>query len=424
MRKCVLEAAICTLFTLVLAFGAISCGDNNIPEDEIGENATLNHDNQSGNHEDNTNQSNNLQNDNSSTNGNENHLDENNQSDGNQDSNQTVNNSDSEYNEDQNNIQNGHLNGDQNSDQNNLNGNLNDNQSENGDISDNGTLSNNNSNASNNSNNSNSNNSTNGDINNSDNNSVPDIEPDINADANNSSSNGQDNPNNNDGNDETPTTQYDHVGFASSQKWALYSLDQRSKDVWYYHAYKDTEYPTDKVEVSIWEHYNAPTTPGEYSINQSDMTYEDCGFCVRIGLNCELDPSTQADVCQRWFMPIMSGSYNINSLGKEEGSSFELRLIDTELQEVYIESTDSSISTTPVADGENWFFKEYIISEQITMPSNNLDDGSYYDDGGYYDDGYGDDGSYDDGGYYDDGYGDDGSYNDGGYYDDDCYGST
>ena len=188
--------------------------------------------------------------------------------------------------------------------------------------------------------------------------------------SNNSINNTNNNAENNSNNitNNSANSDCDNSGFQTRKKYAAYYIRQNRTGVWFFHGFQKTEYPSSKIELSLWEAYGAPDEPGTYEFNERETTYEDCGVCLRVGLNCVYDEQNNADNCETWYMPKPVGEYTITELNTEIGERFEVSFKNVELREVKIDFMQNSIRTTTIEDGGNWCFDSYSIEEDLANP--------------------------------------------------------
>lgn len=151
--------------------------------------------------------------------------------------------------------------------------------------------------------------------------------------------------------------------FASVAENAQIKINGDDK-AWIYNGFSSESAPLDIFSFENYTSYGAPGTAGTYPIGVTEGDYKDCGFCLLIHDNCNVNADGDL-VCGKTFMPKPGGTFTLGTLGIEIGETFAGSVDNVELREV---SIASDLTTTVVPNGETWCIDHYEFSTTLTTP--------------------------------------------------------
>ena len=149
--------------------------------------------------------------------------------------------------------------------------------------------------------------------------------------------------------------------FPVKTQYTRYVTDD-GEPYWLYIAYSRESTPLDILQVTITPSSGGLDEAGTVVIEEADTKYETCANCVVLRKNCTVDSTTQALVCERFYMPRAGSKLNISNIDTAVGTDFIAQFDSMYLEEVTISQT----ATERVEDGESWCFDLFDIDSYVT----------------------------------------------------------
>ena len=130
--------------------------------------------------------------------------------------------------------------------------------------------------------------------------------------------------------------------FEPSQILALTGTDGGSQ-FWLLEAMEDDV----QLKIEIYEAYGGLSSPGSITIDDVEANYATCGTCILLETGCAAHGDHYH--CERTFMPMVGGEFQLDDIGDSAGDQFTGQLLGVVFQEVTI---GSDYQTQQVAEGE------------------------------------------------------------------------